>query len=214
MEIELKYRIPDPETAEKILKDAAVEQLRDSDCETLDMESLYYDTEDMALTGAGIAFRIRKEGRHYMATLKWDGESRDGMHHREEINVPLGTERPEDCTAEIFSQSEMYGRLNGLIGEKRLEPLLKIDFVRKQERIDGGKFLCEMSVDEGEILADGKAEALRELEIELYSGQESEMERFGAGLMEKYSLVPEDASKFKRGLDLLARKKQGQSGLL
>ena len=40
------------------------------------------------------------------------------------------------------------------------------------------------------------------MEIELYSGDMSEMEEFGAYLAEKYGLKAENMSKFRQGLEL------------
>ena len=42
-----------------------------------------------------------------------------------------------------------------------------------------------------------------EMEIELYSGSEDELESYGRKLAEKYGLTAEDRSKFARGYALL-----------
>lgn len=46
----------------------------------------------------------------------------------------------------------------------------------------------------------------RELEVELYSGDEEDMKALGALIADKYGLISEDKSKYKRGLELLQQK--------
>ncbi len=60
--------------------------------EEIEMHAVYFDTEDRRLYREGMAFRVRKEGNKLVATLKWNGTSEDGMHKREEINVPVDDE--------------------------------------------------------------------------------------------------------------------------
>lgn len=204
MEIELKYRMKDGIGA-GILDDEMVASISDRNREVLDMDSTYYDTEDRRLSQDGIALRVRRENENYMATLKWSGESEDGLHRRQEINIPLGEQFSRPVTAAIFEQSEMYDRLMELTGGAQLTGFLKTRFVRKQERLDSGTFICMISVDEGRTLAGGREEPFSELEIELYSGSESDMKAFGRRLAEKFGLEPENTSKYARGLALLEK---------
>ena len=48
-----------------------------------------------------------------------------------------------------------------------------------------------------------KVAPISEMEIELYSGEEEDMKALGDDVAEKYGLIAENTSKFKRGLDLM-----------
>jgi len=168
------------------------------------MHAVYFDTEDRRLYREGIAFRVRKEGDIMQATLKWNGSSEDGMHKREEINAPVDdVEKLHTPDVEIFAQSEMCDVLKGLVGERKLMPMMETDIVRHQVRIDTGKSISELSVDKGEVRACGKSAPILEMEIELFSGDEEDMKALGEELAKKFGLRAENISKFKRGLDLM-----------
>ncbi|MBR4020486.1 MAG: CYTH domain-containing protein, partial [Firmicutes bacterium] len=172
--------------------------------ETIAMYAVYFDTEDRRLLKEGIAFRIRREGCSLQATLKWNGSSEDGMHKREELNVAV--DNPEKLHApdiDIFAQSDMGEALLDIVGAEPLVPLMEVDSVRHQVRIDTGKSISELSVDRGEVRAGEKSAPILELEIELFSGEEADMAVIGETLAEKYGLQASNISKFKRGLDLI-----------
>lgn len=205
MEIELKYLVDCKETIEKIFDDSYLTSIKDERTEEeVDMHAVYFDTEDRRLYREGMIFRVRKEGSKMVATLKWNGSSEDGMHKREEINVPVRDE--SKLTApdiEIFAQSEMCQVLTDLVGRRTLVPLMDIYFTRRRMRVDTGKSINEISADLGRIECNGKAAPISELEVELYSGDEEDMKKLGELISEKYGLSAENTSKFKRGLDLM-----------
>ncbi|TDP59605.1 CYTH domain-containing protein [Aminicella lysinilytica] len=204
MEIELKYLIDDEKVADEIFADDYIESIRDTKEECVDMDAIYYDTADRSLTGQEMAFRIRREGTSHVATLKWDGTSDNGMHKRQEINVPVSDEKLiEQPEITIFDQSDMSDVLAAVCGSRKLLPLIEVSFVRRVIRLDTGKSISELSVDRGEIIAGGKKSPVLELEIELFSGNEKEIVDIGNKLSEKYHLKPENKSKFERGYELL-----------
>lgn len=206
MEIELKYLLGDEEKADEIFADEFVNQIKDEKAEEkIDMDAVYYDTEERSLTEQKIAFRVRKEGEQYIATLKWDGTSDNGMHKRQEINVPVSDEKfAVSPDATIFSQSEMSEVLEAIIGSKKLNPLIEVKFTRRLIRLDTGKSISELSIDIGKIKANGKTIPISELEIELFSGNEEDIVGIGNKIAQKYDLHPENKSKFERGYELLA----------
>lgn len=205
MEVELKYLVDSEETADKIFKDDYIVSITDKDTEeVLDMRAVYFDTEDRRFFREGIAFRVRKEGDNLQATLKWNGSNEDGMHVREEINVPVDDENKlVTPDIHIFDLSEMSEVLESLVGERKLEPLVNMIFTRRQVRVDTGASISELSVDIGEIHCNGRIAPISELEIEYYSGSEEDMKELGEKIAQKYALISENKSKLKRGLDLL-----------
>ncbi len=208
MEIELKYLVDSKEVMEEIFQDPYLCRIRDEKTEEeLKMHAVYFDTEDRRLYREGIAFRVRLEGYKIVATLKWNGSSEDGMHKREEINVPVSDEEKlHTPDIRIFDQSEMCEVLERLVGRRTLMPVMDMYFVRRRMRVDTGKSINEISADYGEITCGDKTAPISELEIELYSGDEEDMLALGTQISEKYGLISEDKSKYKRGLDLLQQK--------
>lgn len=205
MEIEMKYGIGDKDVAESIWDDSELSLIGDEESrEKIYMKAAYFDTNDYILSKNDIAFRVRMEGNRIVASLKWNGESEGGLHTREEINVPVDDEA---CfinpNPEIFKESEYGQAMMALIAGKELHSLLETRFVRSRFRIDTGNSLSELAIDIGEIVTDFGTLPICELEIELFSGDQEDMQKVGNKLAEKYNLVCEDRSKYARGLKLL-----------
>ncbi|MDF2655292.1 MAG: hypothetical protein K0R19_1766 [Bacillota bacterium] len=207
MEIEMKYVIGDREIAKNLWEDEYLSGIEEKDSrEKVYMKAAYFDTDDYILSKNDIAFRVRMEGSRIVASLKWKGASEDGLHTREEINVPV---KDEACfilpNPEIFKESDIGRDMIALLNGKPLHSLLETRFLRSKLRVDTGKSICEVAIDEGEIVTDFGNLPICELEIELFSGDQEDIQKMGELLAEKYQLVPEDRSKYARGLTLLER---------
>ena len=201
MEIELKYRIPDDQTSEKIWKNELFADLEeDGSREELDLVAKYYDTRDQDLADNRIAYRVRKEGEHYIATLKWQGRCEDGVHFREELAVPVQDYSPN---IEVFNESDIGDDLAEVISEKELLILLETDIHRKRYRIDTGTAIMEISVDRGSVVTENGSEDIREVEIELFTGETEELVRIGEKLRTEYGLETEEISKYARGIAII-----------
>jgi triphosphatase len=72
-------------------------------------------------------------------------------------------------------------------------------FTRRRFRIDSEGTICEVSLDQGEIIVGDRCVPIQELEIELFSGSEDELLRIGNKVAGAYGLEPEPLSKFARG---------------
>jgi len=205
MEIEMKYGIGDKEIAKSIWEDEYLLSIEEKDSrEKVYMKASYFDTDDYILSKNDIAFRVRMEGTRIVASLKWNGASVDGLHTRGEINVPVND---ETCfimpNPDIFIESDIGRDMIALVQGKPLHSLLETRFLRSRVRIDTGKSICEVAIDEGEIITDFGSLPICELEIELFSGDQDDVVRVGKYLADKYQLKAEDRSKYARGLKLL-----------
>lgn len=204
MEIELKYLLRDDLAKDRILNDKHLLEIKNPACdETVQMRAIYLDTEEGDLRGLQIALRARFENERVVVTLKWKGSAQDGLHVRGELNVPAGSEYPDNPTVDIFKGSEIYDELLAAVSDKKLVPVMEMDYVRKAIRVDTGKSISVVSLDEGTIhTSKGDAEIL-EVEVELYSGDQEDMVALGGELAAKYNLQTSDKSKYQRGLELL-----------
>ncbi|MBR2736711.1 MAG: CYTH domain-containing protein [Firmicutes bacterium] len=203
MEIELKYSIPDADIIDQMWHQEVFEEYGSVDRNSMiPMAATYYDTAEGTLSNVDAAFRIRKEGEHYVATLKWNDTSRDGLFEREELNINLEEEQCRAPTLSIFSESENTRELIDLVGDQLLLPTIRTVFDRHIMRIDTGSSIFEADLDRGTILAGTESLTICELEIELYSGSREEMEKFGKKLADRFGLEPGVKSKFQRGLEV------------
>lgn len=203
----MKYRIADKALADSIWDDPDFSTTEEANSrETILMKASYFDTEDYILSKHDIAFRIRMEGQRIVASLKWKGDSEEGLHKREEINVPVNDEA---CFINphpnIFKESEQGKAMIALIGNRPLHSLLETRFLRRKFRMDTGTTLCELAIDTGEIITDFGTLPICEMEVELFSGKEEEMIHLAAEIAAKYDLAPENRSKYARGLTLLEK---------
>ncbi|MCQ2550796.1 MAG: CYTH domain-containing protein [Clostridia bacterium] len=191
MEIELKYLVSSG-IAQEIFAD-----LKDSlsDEKVLPMHAVYFDTLSRDLRKAHMAVRVRKEGDGLVATCKWGGGSKDGLHKRNEVNVKLPLkEIPNGVFRELFIGSAAYD----VIGtDENLEKLVEMQFVRREFHLNLGETTAVISYDEGKI---NENVPISELEIELLQGKEEDIVEFGAKLEEKYQISPCNVSKLARGL--------------
>ena len=205
MELEVKYAIPDKQTADAIWEDEEIAAMADiSTSEKLVMKAVYFDTEDHTLSDHNIALRVRVEGERTFAALKWGGSASDGFHEREEVNVPVSGEEsfiaPEP---DMFKESSDGLDLIELIGKKPLINMLETRFLRKRIRLNYKNSIFEMAIDTGDIVTDAGNLDILELEIELFAGDEAELTELGKHIASKYNLEPENMSKFARGLELV-----------
>ena len=206
MELEMKYSIPDKETADAIWEDGFLSSISDmSSAEKVVMKAVYFDTDDRVLAAHDAALRVRSEGDYSFATLKWNGTSEDGLHEREELNVPVRDETSFiKLDADMFNESEDGRALMKLTEGKELRNLLETRFLRKRIRVDFEGNIIELAIDTGSIITDAGDEPIMELELELFAGDRGALKRLGDDLSERYGLKPLNISKFARGLALLA----------
>ncbi|MDO4834069.1 MAG: CYTH domain-containing protein [Bacillota bacterium] len=201
MEIELKYGVPDGTAAEEIWANELFKEFEEPDSrEELHLHSKYFDTADRSLARNDIAYRVREEGGNYVAALKWKGHSEDGLHVREEINVPADN---DSADPEVFRESKVGSQVMELIEDKQLDCFLETTVCRRQFRIDTGKGIFEISIDSGEITAGCGSCPIEEVEVELFSGETEELVSIGNLLQKKYNLIPENESKYARGIRLI-----------
>lgn len=207
MEIEVKYLVPDKETADRLWEDRYLTSMEEEGTrETLYMKSAYFDTEDGVLLKHDIAFRVRIEGEYAVATLKWSGRTEGDTHIRGEINVPIdGNECLLAPDVNIFKESEIGRDVIKLVGEKPLFSSVEVGIVRRRFRIDTGKAIIEVSIDNGEVITKCGSAPISEIEFELFSGDRDTLEELSETIKATYGLEAEAKSKYARGLELLSK---------
>ena len=169
--------------------------------QTLTLVNRYYDTRDRKLTAAGMAYRIRQtNGKDLEATVKTRGKTVNGFSQRGEYTIPLTKEEP------VLSgfEAQLDQKLQTLLADDELLPLFTVDVTREIALMRlSAVTVVELAVDRGFITADGKTASIDEIELELKKGQEKELLHYTAALAGEIPLLPEEKSKFRRGMELL-----------
>ncbi|HEX3269797.1 MAG TPA: CHAD domain-containing protein [Ktedonobacterales bacterium] len=212
MEIEEKYRVVGKLSPQRItsadlhpyvMKPAEDERHHDS----------LLDTPDRVITGSGYALRIRETGKRRILTLKGPPLGEGALHRREEIEADLDADSPGPAKKGRVSRARwpepIKSMVSEMIGEEHLLSLIHTDIHRTTWKIErAGRVIAELAYDVGEVSANGKSDAINELEIELKgAGDESDLRTLGERLRALTPLEPESRTKLSRGLDLLPRQR-------
>lgn len=200
-EIELKLTCTDRRIWKKIMITPSLTEIAVPEskvCQTL--EAHYFDTSTGCLQKAKLAYRIRREGEQWVATVKGGGSSNGGLHERSEWNVVVNNTQPD---VNVFSNTDIGKKLIEVVGSQILVPILITRFERTRLDVimpDGSQI--EVAADEGIIIAGSRTAPILEVELELKSGQPAAVIKLGGILGREYPLLPEADSKYYRGLKL------------
>lgn len=159
------------------------------------LQARYFDTPQRDLARAGIALRVRKEGRRWVQTLK--APASDALS-RVEINHV----RPSaDLDLSLYTGSELDPFFAGLQTPLMLRYETRV--VRQLLTVSFGSSRIEIAFDQGAVFS-GEAELpISELEFELLEGDITDVFALGAQWLQNYGLVLDLRSKAERG-DALA----------
>ncbi len=210
-EIELKFQVPN---ASRRAVDAAVGA---GDSRRTRLQAIYFDTPDRRLAAAGLALRLRKEGRRWVQTLKAAGPN---AMQRLEHNVPLtgamgvpasavpGADplRHAGTAAGNLLAAALTAR-DGDESAPRLVALYRTDIWRRIRTLRATGGTVELAFDSGEIVAGERRWPVCELEIELLRGRPGAVIDVARRWVRRHELWLDVRSKAERG-DRLEREAQ------
>ncbi|MCA1770285.1 MAG: CYTH domain-containing protein [Halomonas sp.] len=159
----------------------------------------YFDTPEGALERSRMALRLRRVNGRVLQTVKTRGEGGGGLSTRGEWEWEVSG--PE---LDLEGLAELPPAALGQDVLERLVPRFTTDFHRETRMIDHAGARIEVALDEGEIVADNRRVAIRELELELKAGEPEALWSLAEILAESVPLRPADTSKAARGGALLA----------
>ena len=166
-EIELKFLI-DAALARQIWQRARAAKLVDGKPTSRRLRSIYFDTDEHALRQAGIALRLRREGRRWVQTVKAGRKMHSGLSQADEAECPAPAGR---LSLDAIPDEELREAVVDTLDGATLKPVCETAIRRTSCEIrleDGTR--AELAVDAGEIRAGGRKAELREAEIELIEG--------------------------------------------
>src|SRR5215510_12600917 len=169
-EIELKFAIDEP-TMGRLWERARKLRLTKGSRTTRRVRSIYLDTPEHALKSAGMALRLRRDGRRWMQSVETSTALHGGLSQADEVEIPAPGGRPRlMAIPETAIREEIVRHVNGSALQTVCETVIKRT-AREVSLGDGTR--AELAVDEGEIHANGHSAQLREAGIELIEGRPS-----------------------------------------
>ncbi len=200
-EIEIKFRTDAAGLA--LLMDAPLIKTA-NDPQTENLKATYFDTPSNALRKKGIILRIRKSGDDVpVLGMKAPGAAGDGPFHRREVEVKSPSLKPNlalfDKTSAKF--------LTRIIGDQPLAAKFKMEFKRQSGLVTSGSSVIEIAVDHGHISCGKLRVPLAEVELELVSGNKSDLLDLGTRLAKDFPLRLDFVSKAEKGFRALLEEK-------
>jgi len=193
-ELEVKFLVPPGARA-----GIAAELARGSAARaSIQLTALYLDTPDRRLAQAGMAWRLRREGRCWIQTLKAGSTNALERFEHEVIrpgaaadaNEHAGT-RPGDQLIKLLRRAHADG----------VEPVerFRTEVRRKARRVRTRGAVVEIALDEGRVVSAGASQRIREIEFELVSGSPMAMLCLAERWRKRFALVYDPRSKAERG---------------
>lgn len=157
------------------------------------METVYYDTADQALSSRHYTLRRRLENERSVCTLK----------------TPAGEARNEWETENVFIENAIVDLIaQGAPEELRelvkggLFPICGAKFTRLAKILRLENAEVELALDHGYLFAGDRKEPLCEVEVELKSGDMQACRQYARQLAAEFMLEEEPRSKFARAFAL------------
>ncbi len=193
-EIELKFLVP-PAARAGIAAELA-RGLATHDRQSL--MALYLDAADRRLAQAGLAWRLRREGRRWIQTLKAGGSSALERFEHQAM-------RP-DATADAAEHSGTLpgDQLIALLRQARIDGTVhavrfSTEVRRTTRRIRTRGAVVEVALDEGRLVAGDASQRILEIEFELVSGSPGAILSLAERWRKRFALIYDPRSKAERG---------------
>jgi len=193
-EVELKFLVPQAARAK-----IATEMARGSaTLERTSLAAMYLDTDDRRLARAGLAWRLRREGRRWIQTLKAGGTNALERFEHEVI-------RPDASHDASKHAGTRHGdQLLALLHRAHSDGVelgvrFQTEVRRTARRIRTRGAVVEVAFDEGRLVAAGSIQRIREIEFELISGSTSAMLALAERWRKRFELIYDPRSKAERG---------------
>lgn len=191
----MKFQVPPERRAalRRAVATARVERTR--------LQAVYADTPDHRLAAAGLALRLRKEGRTWVQTLKGRG---DGLMQRIEHEVRLPVQAGVPALDRARHAGTPAGALldTALGADAVLAPLYRTDIQRLHRRVRHAGAVIEIAYDVGRIHAGDQSLPVDEIEFELISGPAGALSALAARWVQRHGLWWDVRTKSERGFRL------------
>ncbi|MBA2701037.1 MAG: CHAD domain-containing protein [Chloroflexi bacterium] len=203
-ELELKYRVTDPATGERlIIADEVAGFTTGRAARASRFEDRYVDTGDGALARAGFAVRLRQTEGGAVVSVKSRAHTRGPGEaiRREELEGPAD---PATAAAD-WPASDARAVVLEHAGDAALIERVIVRQLRRKRVIRSGTTRVELSLDEVDVVAGGQVVGgFVELEAELLKGPEEPLAELAAAFDREAGLRRSGSSKLEAALAVLA----------
>jgi inorganic triphosphatase YgiF len=158
---------------------------------------IYFDTPEFDLFQRRSAFRLRREGYHWVQTVKLDQGSVAGLSARPEYEVQVIGNQPDFAVLPAEARAALTAEI-----EARLAPVFVTEFQRTAWHLERPGGAVEIALDLGHIRAGEADLPVAEVELELKSGDGAILFEVARELLAAAPMVPEYRSKALRGYGL------------
>jgi triphosphatase len=193
-EVEIKFLVPSAARAGVVaeLARGAVAPVR------MSLAAMYLDTPDRRLAKAGIAWRLRREGRRWVQTLKAQGSNPLKRFEHESVR------RDASFSASVHAGTPAGDRLSKLLEQASADGAeavvrFQTKVRRTTRRVRTRGAVVEIAYDEGRLLAGDASQPIREIEFELVSGSALGMLDLAERWRRRFGLIYDPRSKAERG---------------
>ena len=194
-EIELKFSMPESLCANDVFGSIGL----DSEIREIKMKSTYFDTKNNLLGYTKTSLRHRMENDVSVFTVKTPISGSGALAQRGEWQVEAKT--LDEALPKLLAQGVPADII--AISKTPLVTVAEFEFSRQCGVLKTDSFSAELCVDIGYLSPDGVKKApLREIELELISGEITALCAYGEELKERFSLVPQTLSKLARARNL------------
>jgi inorganic triphosphatase YgiF len=197
-EIELKFLVA--ESGFKASQQAALLGGTGQRLASKRLRTVYFDTEQGDLHGRKIALRMRAQRRGYVMALKWRDGAAMNMFERGEIEIFSAQDAPDPSLLGPAIAASLAAVTQG----RALLPVYATDIRRVTRLVETETSAIEVAFDSGSIIAGEAKLPVREIELELKSGDPAGLYRLGISLAETYPVRLGILSKAERGALLAA----------
>jgi adenylate cyclase len=194
-EVELKLALAEDQQS-RFLRHPLLKQAIERHVDTLD--NIYYDTPDLTLRRHGIALRLRRKGHDWLQTVKLAGSSSAGLSSRPEWETPY-TGHFEFSLVDQPDARQWLQRPKLLA---RIIPICETRFRRITWRFSATPGAMLLTLDRGWIIANGRREAISEVELELAGAPVHAIFGLATQFAQRLTLTPSVLSKAERGYRL------------
>jgi inorganic triphosphatase YgiF len=163
------------------------------------LHAVYFDTPDLDLRAAGLALRVRREGRRYIQALKSADAGRAGLFARAEWECPVSSPAPDLDAIPEPARGEVLRAIEG----RPLEPVVETDVRRTRRVLRWLENEVRADLDVG-VVRTARGEApVCELELELARGDPGALYDLALELHASVAVRPGGESKADLGFAML-----------
>lgn len=190
-EVELKL-VLDAATADAFAGSGLV----DGPASTREMQAVYFDTPDLALSQGGISLRIRQSGDTRTQTIKVGDAKAAGLFERSEWEIEVADMRPV-----VDNRTPVPAVLGDEAGT--VTPIFTVAVERLTWVIDNGEASIELVLDRGCVVAGDSESPICELELELTRGEPAALFALARTITAHFPIRLGVVTKSERGYGLL-----------